>query len=77
MTDETTSALPVEPAPAGNAVTRVARTGIDTARNAALEAAEKTAQAIEGNPVAVLVGGLTVGLIAGALLPRAKTEAEV
>ncbi|MFX8377760.1 hypothetical protein ABTL70_19955, partial [Acinetobacter baumannii] len=58
----------------GNAVTRAARSTLDSARSTALDVAETTAQAIDGTPVAVLVGGLTVGLIAGALLPRSKTE---
>lgn len=47
------------------------------ARTAALDAAEKTAQAIEGNPMSVIVGGLAVGAIAGALLPRGSKEGEL
>jgi hypothetical protein len=54
---------------------RIARP-IKAARDAALTTAERTAQAIEGNPMSVLVGGLAVGVIAGALLPRGDREAE-
>jgi len=54
-----------------------AEKALEGARTAALDAAEKTAQAIEGNPMSVLVGGLAVGMIAGALLPRTTQERKV
>ncbi|MBY0582118.1 MAG: hypothetical protein K2P68_04265 [Sphingomonas sp.] len=50
---------------------------VETVRNTALEAAERTAQAIEGNPMSVLVGGLALGVIAGALIPRSAREGEL
>lgn len=66
MTDD----LPPSKAPAR-------RKPIAAARTAAIDAAEKTAQAIEGNPMSVLVGGLAAGVIAGALLPRSEREGEL
>lgn len=66
MTDET----PPEPR-------RKLAKPIETARHVAIDAAEKTAQAIEGNPMSVLVGGLAIGVIAGALIPRTSKEGEV
>lgn len=50
---------------------------LESAREAALDAAERTAQAIEGNPMSVLVGGLAIGAIAGALVPRTEREGEL
>ena len=50
---------------------------IDSARSIAIDAAEKTAQAIEGNPMSVIVGGLAVGVIAGAMLPHGEREGDL
>lgn len=50
---------------------------LETARAAAADAAEKTAHAIEGNPMSVLVGGLAVGVLAGALIPRSPREGDL
>lgn len=44
------------------------------AGNTAFERARATVQGLESNPVGVLVGGLAVGLIAGALIPRSERE---
>lgn len=46
------------------------------AKDKAVEAAHKTARTIEANPLGILVGGLAVGVIAGALLPRSPREKE-
>lgn len=60
------------------------REGYTHARDAAAdaldragEAARRTAAGIDGNPVGLLVGGLAVGVIAGALLPRSDREREL
>lgn len=50
---------------------------IDTVRDAAATAARRTADSIEGNPLSVLVGGLAVGVLAGALLPKTAREGEL
>jgi CelD/BcsL family acetyltransferase involved in cellulose biosynthesis len=41
------------------------------------DAARSTVEALESNPVAVVAGGIAVGLIAGALIPRGEREKEV
>lgn len=38
--------------------------------------ARSAAGAVEANPITVLVGGLAVGLVAGALIPRSEREKE-
>jgi hypothetical protein len=54
---------------------------IATAYSSVRERAESTAQTaasgIEANPVAALLGGLAIGAIAGALLPRGEKEREL
>lgn len=40
------------------------------------EAAQRAKSAIETNPIGVLAGGLAVGLVAGALVPRSERERE-
>ncbi|MBA3880570.1 MAG: hypothetical protein C0500_12740 [Sphingobium sp.] len=49
---------------------------IDTVRETAAETARRTADTIEGNPLSVLVGGLAVGVLAGALIPKSAREVE-
>lgn len=43
-------------------------------RNSALDRARAAVEGMEANPVGVLVGGLAVGLIAGAFVPRSERE---
>ena len=50
---------------------------IESARDAAGEAAHQTAEAIDGNPVGVLVGGLALGALVAAVLPRSVREKEL
>ncbi|MBN2972044.1 hypothetical protein JW805_08440 [Roseomonas aeriglobus] len=50
------------------------RAKLADAREAAFDRAKSAVQGLESNPVGVLVGGLTVGLIAGALIPRSAQE---
>lgn len=50
---------------------------IDTARQRAADAARRTADGIDQNPVAALVGGIALGAIIGALLPGTRKEAEL
>lgn len=50
---------------------------IETVRDAAATAARKTADGIDSSPLSVLAGGLAVGVIAGALLPKTAKEAEL
>ena len=41
------------------------------------KAAERAGKAIEANPLAVVAGGIAIGLAAGALLPKTKRESEL
>jgi ElaB/YqjD/DUF883 family membrane-anchored ribosome-binding protein len=50
---------------------------IDTTRDSAKESARKTVDAIEANPLGVLVGGVALGVLVGALIPRTKSEAQL
>lgn len=50
---------------------------LERTRDAASDAARRTAESIEGNPLGILVGGLAVGVLAGALLPRSEKEKEL
>lgn len=50
------------------------RDAVADAKNAAFDRARTAVQGIEANPVGALVGGLAIGLIAGALIPRGQRE---
>ena len=50
---------------------------LDRARDTAADAARRTVQGIEANPLGIVVGGLAVGVLAGALLPRSEKEREL
>ena len=47
------------------------------AKEKAGDLSQKTARTIEKNPLGILVGGLAVGVIAGALIPRSAREKEL
>lgn len=49
----------------------------ERAGDAYQSAAERTSQTIETNPMAAVAGGLALGLIAGALLPRTEREEQL
>lgn len=48
-----------------------------TARDTAASAGRRTADGIDGNPMAALVGGLALGAIAGALFPVTRQERQL
>lgn len=50
---------------------------IGSARQTVSETAHRTADLIEQNPLSVLVGGLVVGVLAGAALPKGVREAKI
>lgn len=52
-------------------------TAYGTARTRASETRERAAGALDDNPVAALVGGLALGALVGALLPRTRRESEL
>lgn len=49
----------------------------DRARASAGDTTRRAAEGIDANPLGILVGGLAVGAIAGALLPRSDKEKEL
>lgn len=51
--------------------------GLDSAKDAASRAAAKTSAGVEQNPLALLVGGVAVGALAGALIPRSTREKDL
>jgi len=52
-------------------------TAYASARGKASEAAGTTASGIESNPLVALLGGLAIGAVAGALVPRSAKEGEL
>jgi len=50
---------------------------LESSREFAADAARRTAAGIESNPLGVLVGGLALGVVAGALLPRSEKERQL
>ncbi len=50
---------------------------VKTSKDAASKAAVKTGYTIDNNPLAVVLGGLAVGAIVGALLPRSERENKI
>ncbi|MEP7008357.1 MAG: hypothetical protein ABI810_20425, partial [Sphingomonas bacterium] len=55
----------------------VAEKALDTTRDTARHAARRTAEGIEANPLAVLVGGVAIGVLAGTLVPRTEQEGKL
>ncbi|TFI60233.1 hypothetical protein E2493_00530 [Sphingomonas parva] len=51
-----------------------AGSALQGARETARSAGQRTAAGIETNPMAAVVGGLAIGLVAGAVLPKTKRE---
>lgn len=50
---------------------------LDDAKHAATDAAKRTADALESNPLAIVAGGIAIGALAGALIPRSAKEKEL
>ena len=49
----------------------------ESARSSASQAGRKTAEGVDANPVAALIGGLALGALAAAVLPRTRKEEEL
>lgn len=47
---------------------------VDATRGSARDTARKTAEGIEANPLSVLVGGVALGVLAGAFIPHSAQE---
>lgn len=50
---------------------------LEDAKHAATDAARRTADAVESNPLAIVAGGIAIGALAGALIPRSAKEKEL
>jgi ElaB/YqjD/DUF883 family membrane-anchored ribosome-binding protein len=50
---------------------------LETARDTARTAGRRTVEGVEANPMAAVVGGLALGVIAGALIPKTRQEEKV
>jgi ElaB/YqjD/DUF883 family membrane-anchored ribosome-binding protein len=50
---------------------------LESARETARSASRRTADGVEANPMVAVVGGLALGAIAGALLPKTRQEEQV
>ncbi len=57
--------------------TRTKSKRAETSAGVARAAAERAGKAAEANPLAVVAGGIALGVVAGALLPRTRRETEL
>lgn len=51
--------------------------GVSNSRDFVNKAAVKTGEGIDNNPLAIVLGGIAIGAIVGALLPRTEQEMKV
>jgi ElaB/YqjD/DUF883 family membrane-anchored ribosome-binding protein len=54
-----------------------AGTGVEQSKEIARKAKAKTSDGIDKNPLAIVLGGIAIGAIVGALLPRTERETKV
>lgn len=54
-----------------------ASSALGSSKEVASDAARRTVEGLESNPLGILIGGLAVGAIAGALIPRSAKEKEL
>lgn len=62
---------------ANRSQTNTPPSSIERARAAATDTTRRTVESLEQNPLGILVGGLAVGALAGALIPRTDKEKEL
>lgn len=74
---ETASAARGKASDAYQAARERTSTAYGSARERASDARRRTSDGIDGNPVAALIGGLALGAIAAALLPKTRREEEM
>lgn len=54
-----------------------ASAAVEASREKARDAARQTAETIEGNPLGMLVGGLALGALVAAIIPRGQRERDL
>lgn len=73
---EAATAKPPRPTPKDGAAAPRRKSISVRAKAAANDAGTRILEGVESNPMAVLAGGIAIGLFAGALLPRTRLEGE-
>jgi hypothetical protein len=73
----TTGAVRTKAADAYSAARERTSSALDTARQGASRAKETTSQKIDSTPELALIGGLAIGALAAALLPKSRKEEEL
>lgn len=68
---------PPRPSARSDSARKPAKSVTTRARDAANDASNRILEGVEANPVAVLAGGIALGLFAGALLPKTKRESDL
>ncbi len=71
---ETYSAAKVKAEQAAKSAKASAKKAASAAKATATKATAKTSQTVESNPLAVVAGGLAIGAIIAALIPRTRRE---
>lgn len=60
-----------------DSVVTIASDAVDTSREKARELAHQTAHVAEANPLGIVAGGIALGALVGAVLPRSAKEKEL
>ena len=60
-----------------DSVVTIASDAVDTSRDKARELAHQTAHVAEANPLGIVAGGIALGALVGAVLPRSQKEKEL
>lgn len=76
-TSETSAAAREKAAEAYEKGREAAARGVQQSRDLAHKAVEKTGDGIDKNPLAIVLGGIAIGAIVGALLPRTERETKL
>ena len=76
MTEATVTKPPRPTAKGGSAPKSRSKAVTTRARDAANDVGGRILEGVDANPLAVLAGGIAIGLFAGALLPKTRLEGE-
>jgi len=60
-----------------DSVVTIAGDAVDTSREKAREFAQQTAHVAEANPLGIVAGGVALGALVGAILPRSQKEKQL